>query len=279
MLVLSSNTWKRIISSLALFSLVGLCFFLGRNICYAVILIFGILGIDEIFCQFFKRTRSSFNYFLSQALFIFPFFYFVYLDEGKNLWAYEWATYLALLQNLFLAFYLFFMKMESEIIKKIGQFFPWLSGFFFFNAFFCLASLFLFENWINFVSIFLLVVIGMDIGAWFFGKNFGSRKLWAKVSPKKTIEGLTGGAFTSGLIGCGGWFFFFNHLSFYLFGLFAFLGLLCQVGDLAQSKMKRQVGIKDSSEIIPGHGGVFDRLDGLLFVAPFFIKVLQYLHV
>jgi len=111
----------------------------------------------------------------------------------------------------------------------------------------------------------------MDTGAWFFGKKFGKNKLWPSVSPNKTVEGLIGGMILSGLLGGICFHLLYNQFSISLFFLFCFLGLLAQLGDLLQSKMKRQVGIKDSSNLIPGHGGVFDRVDSLFFLTPFFL--------
>ena len=63
-----------------------------------------------------------------------------------------------------------------------------------------------------------------------------------------------------------------------MFGLFCILGVLSQVGDLVQSKIKRQFGVKDSSQLIPGHGGVYDRIDSLIFLAPFYATVIRYFY-
>lgn len=109
-----------------------------------------------------------------------------------------------------------------------------------------------------------------------FWKALRKHKLWEAVSPKKTREGLIGGVLTSGILGALLWFIFFHRISIQLFVLFMFLGAISQVGDLIQSKIKRQFEVKDSSSLIPGHGGVYDRVDGLLFMAPVFIFFLQF---
>ena len=114
-----------------------------------------------------------------------------------------------------------------------------------------------------------LWVFGMvwatDIGAYFAGRAFGGARLAPKISPSKTWSGLIGGMVAAliasatigdraGIIGVPLWI-----------GLF--MGLLAQLGDLAQSWMKRRAGVKDSGKLIPGHGGLFDRVDGVLPVA------------
>ncbi len=113
-----------------------------------------------------------------------------------------------------------------------------------------------------------------DSGAFFFGKRFGRRKLMPSVSPGKTIAGAVGAVATC-LVGT--WAY-----SAFLLGPYANLGLswtgiiifgtaisaAAQVGDLAESLLKRQAGVKDSSALIPGHGGVLDRLDSLFFTIP-----------
>ena len=107
------------------------------------------------------------------------------------------------------------------------------------------------------------------------GQKFGKHKLWPKVSPKKTWEGLIGGIITSVILTSVYWYFFIGKVSPSLVILFSILAGCSQVGDLVQSKMKRQFDIKDSSSLIPGHGGVYDRIDSLLFVAPLFALVLM----
>ena len=81
-------------------------------------------------------------------------------------------------------------------------------------------------------------------------------------------------------VGVGGpaYFCFFDHIQWRILLFFALLGMISQIGDLVQSKLKRQFRIKDSSTLIPGHGGVYDRLDSLIFLAPFAAVVLSCYH-
>jgi len=110
-----------------------------------------------------------------------------------------------------------------------------------------------------------LVTWSTDIGAYFAGRRFGRRQLAPSISPGKTVEGLYCGIAAATLIG-GAWALAM-HLGVALLPLAPFFALAAQGGDLFESRMKRQAGIKDSSTWLPGHGGVLDRLDGLVPVA------------
>ncbi|MGI9077860.1 MAG: phosphatidate cytidylyltransferase [Gemmatimonadaceae bacterium] len=120
----------------------------------------------------------------------------------------------------------------------------------------------------------LLLTWTTDTGAYFVGRSVGRRKLIPSVSPGKSVEGALGGLVLAVLVA---WLFErwvlipVAHIAFapgavLLFG--AVISVAAQVGDLAESLLKREAGVKDSSRIIPGHGGVLDRLDSLLFVLP-----------
>jgi len=110
-----------------------------------------------------------------------------------------------------------------------------------------------------------LVTWSTDIGAYFAGRRFGRRKLAPSISPGKTVEGLYGGIAWATLIG--GTWALAMHLGVALLPLAPFFALAAQGGDLFESRMKRQAGVKDSGTWLPGHGGVLDRLDGLVPVA------------
>ena len=104
------------------------------------------------------------------------------------------------------------------------------------------------------------VVVATDIAGYFAGRLIGGPKFWPRVSPKKTWAGTVAGWLAAGLIGLiwgGAW----------MAVLSALLAFASQMGDAAESALKRHTGIKDSSNLIPGHGGVFDRFDALLGAA------------
>ncbi len=108
----------------------------------------------------------------------------------------------------------------------------------------------------------VFVVIASDVAGYFAGKTFGGPKFWPAISPKKTWSGTVAGWIGAGLVGV-----FFGMGSGILFGvvvLSILLAFAAQMGDIAESAIKRRTGVKDSSSLIPGHGGVLDRFDGLL---------------
>ena len=122
-------------------------------------------------------------------------------------------------------------------------------------------------EWARFDIVFWLMLVtwSTDIFAYFAGRAIGGPKLAPRISPNKTWSGLIGGMAGAAVIG---------GLAAYLFGLDplfyaagAPMGLLAQLGDLYESRVKRRLGVKDSGTILPGHGGVLDRVDGLLPVA------------
>ncbi|MHA3978628.1 phosphatidate cytidylyltransferase [Halovulum sp. GXIMD14794] len=107
------------------------------------------------------------------------------------------------------------------------------------------------------------VVIAADVGAYFAGRTIGGPKLWPSVSPNKTWAGAIGGLVSALIVGVG--FYFGGHVTLpWLIMLSVILALASQAGDLLESWIKRRFGVKDSSSIIPGHGGLLDRFDGLM---------------
>lgn len=116
----------------------------------------------------------------------------------------------------------------------------------------------------------LLLTWGSDTGAYFIGKSLGKRRLAPALSPNKTIAGALGGIFFSSLVAV----LFFQLIEWgqlspaYALLLGILISILAQLGDLTVSGMKRYFGVKDSGKIIPGHGGVLDRLDSFLLVLP-----------
>ena len=135
----------------------------------------------------------------------------------------------------------------------------------------------------------LLAVWCTDIGGYVFGCSIKGPKLAPKISPNKTWSGFFGGMilamvvtvlFQIFIIGNGEFVFDKNMLVFGLMG--AYVAVLAQIGDLVESAVKRNIGVKDSSDMIPGHGGFFDRLDSVLFTVPVFIvtaALVEYLVI
>jgi len=133
------------------------------------------------------------------------------------------------------------------------------------------------QNKILLLVPFIMIWVS-DIGAYFIGKKFGKNKLAKNISPGKTIEGALGG-FACNII-CASILAYFFAVSFYIMLFFAsIITALSIFGDIYQSFLKRQAKLKDSGSIIPGHGGLFDRLDSFCPTLPIFFLVCNYLYV
>ncbi|MEO0367577.1 MAG: phosphatidate cytidylyltransferase [Pseudomonadota bacterium] len=127
------------------------------------------------------------------------------------------------------------------------------------------------EHGILWLLAFLLTSIAADVGAYFVGRKYGKTALAPKVSPGKTVEGMLGGLALVLVVFAPIYFFLFDTRSALALLLVAMITAVVSVGgDLFESKMKRHVGLKDSSNILPGHGGILDRIDSMLAAAPFF---------
>ncbi len=206
------------------------------------------------------------------AMFLSLFSVFIFV----GVWEYEWMFKLNRTRPLriildgiaavylFIATYLIMCRefMPNDIAKVI--FAQLYVGLFFAAA----IPLFVLNPWI---LLFIFVCIWCnDTGAYIFGCNFGKYKLFPSVSPKKSWEGFVGG-FVTVLIIATLFALFVDALDFEWYramSLAAIISIFATWGDLFESMLKRSAGVKDSGKIIPGHGGVLDRLDSFLFVAP-----------
>ena len=187
--------------------------------------------------------------------------------------------FLTVKSNLFLVFALIILGVLSiiefiNLINKILKNYPakLITNFFFIIYIFTFTFLFfLLSNFKQLeIILFSLIIacVASDIGGFIFGKYFKGPKL-TKISPKKTISGAIGSLLFSTII-YSGIFFFYNknfNLNIVLVGLLT--SMACQFGDLFFSFLKRKAKVKDTGNFFPGHGGVLDRLDGILVGVPF----------
>ncbi len=173
---------------------------------------------------------------------------------------------------LFLIKDLFSGKMPMAVTKRyINTTFYITSGFVFIIL---IANYFEQFNPKILLGSFVLVWVS-DSFAYLVGKNFGKQKLFPSISPKKTVEGFLGGL----LFACISSYFIAKYTETLTFNKWLILAVIVSVfgtlGDLIESKYKRQAEVKDSGIIMPGHGGLLDRLDSIIFAAPFIYLYLK----
>jgi phosphatidate cytidylyltransferase len=180
---------------------------------------------------------------------------------------------------LLLLLSILFMSTSQNLSSTISN-----MGIMFFGIFyigFLLSHVSLIRNMVDgkqWVLFLIATVWAGDISAFLSGSLFGRHKLYPKISPNKTYEGLAGGIVGSVIVALAFTLLFIPQLEIGLCILLAIgLGVLGQLGDFTESMLKRSAQVKDSGSLIPGHGGMLDRLDSFLFSAPFLHYSLLYL--
>lgn len=124
---------------------------------------------------------------------------------------------------------------------------------------------------------FILVIWSVDTGGYLVGCNLKGPKLAPKISPNKTWSGLLGGMVFAAAVSVAYSYWLGSREAYVAFALLGMIiAVVEQIGDLVESSIKRYLGLKDSSNLIPGHGGIFDRIDGLIFAAPLVALLFKY---
>ena len=183
--------------------------------------------------------------------------------------------------SIFLISFIEFKGLISKIFKKKNSnesLFKLLANIFF-VIYLTIFSLLIFaevtENNSKLNILFLFTIcIFSDIGGLFFGKIFKGKKL-TRISPNKTISGSIG-SFISSMILIPFFYFLINDI-FLILTIIILVSLFCQIGDLFISYLKRKANVKDTGSILPGHGGLLDRIDGMLIAIPVGIIILEFL--
>ncbi|HJA90266.1 MAG TPA: phosphatidate cytidylyltransferase [Candidatus Jeotgalibaca merdavium] len=232
----------------------------------------GVIGVSEMFAMKKKNFWSLTGILTSLAtvMIIVPTTYLSFLPQGIDITT---------------VFFLFAMTLLVMTVLSKNDFTFDDAGVFLLAAiyigtgfhYFLQTALFSFRM----VLFVLLLIWATDIGAYLVGKQFGKTKLAPVISPNKTIEGSLGGMVLSVI--CGMLFIqWYNplNLSIPMVILLAVLtSIVGQLGDLTESAYKRYFGVKDSGKILPGHGGILDRFDSMLFVMPLFQLVLAIFNI
>jgi phosphatidate cytidylyltransferase len=199
-------------------------------------------------------------------------------------------AFMALVVVVGLGVFYEFAKLVLGFAQSIATRLLWLIGGLLYVSLACFTLLLFSAPFFGMTPAMMLIagVIGTDIGAYFAGRTLGGPKIAPQISPSKTWSGLIGGmigaglmmvaiqagiyAFRGGNVGGGDVYLTYGWFRLLLTG--AALAVVAQMGDFFESWMKRRAGVKDSGRLIPGHGGLFDRTDGLIAVA-FFAGVIM----
>lgn len=244
-------------------ALVGIPIFLGLLYVGGVYLqivlaVFVVLGIYEL--STFFGSDIYWDYLMLAGLSL---LYFTYSGVSSSLlffWFYAQLIY-------------YFMRVIFGNQKPFKQ--AWhLIAVLYIAGLFSFLWLVRFDFGFHWVLFALLVTWLTDTGAYFTGIYLGKHKLAPSISPNKTIEGALGGLVAATLVGIG-YALMLGHSWMHIGLLAVLLSIVGQVGDLVESTMKREQTVKDSGKILPGHGGVLDRFDSLLFVLPVLYLILS----
>jgi len=267
-----TNLLKRALSGILFVSV------LIFSILYSKISFIFLFFILMILCLYeFKKMiklKSVCPYLIGTLLFIFGNILNVQDVPSKLIFEYVGV---ALFLSIFITFASILFAKKEEVISHLGKIF--LSIIYIVVPFTLIVQIPFLNSSFNYVNttilgVFLLIWTN-DTFAFFVGKNFGKNKLLERISPNKTIEGFVGGMVFTFILS----FLLakqFTTLSLtqwvVIAGIVSIFGVL---GDLIESMFKRQAGVKDSSNFIPGHGGFLDRFDSVIFAAPFIFIYLQ----
>lgn len=257
---------KRILSSIILAAFLIAVIYFGNPLIYAVLAAAIVLvGCSEYFAMLAKAgikgyTRAAYA---GGLLLILCF----YLDDYYMLWAAAGFT------GLFAAWF-FSGEDIKDALVQIGC---TLLGVVYVGGGLGFMLLVASQEGGRFMILFIFFVIwGGDIAAYYVGKNLGKHPLAPRVSPGKTVEGSIGGLAGNLAGGLAAWAWFLNDISLtHCLIVTLICGIIGQFGDLAESILKRSAGVKDSGSLIPGHGGILDRIDSLMFAAPAFYLYLK----
>jgi phosphatidate cytidylyltransferase len=268
-----SNTTVRIMSGVVLVLFVGVCMAYGTASSLGAIGLMGVFVVDEIVTNFYELKRTSRRYIISQLTYIIGYVFFNFWQISES--SFNLFISIACLWNVMSLIYLFFINTKKETLSDLFVRCSWGVGFLVLAPMMCISYIIHQPKWSFLLGAMLILNFMVDTAAYFSGRFFGKHKLWEAVSPKKTVEGAIGGVLASVLFTGLYWHHFVKPVAWPLLVFFLVLACCAQLGDLVQSKLKRQFEIKDSSSLIPGHGGVYDRIDSLLFVAPFYALLVS----
>ena len=252
----------RIITSVVMLIFIFGVIFLGHVALYSIVaILFSSLALWE----FYKMLEIKYNRIYKGLGLVLSFLLFVSCFPKLQ----SWFIYLLSLSLVSLFLLQFTRKSNEHAALSIGL---TLLGLIYITVpFLFIIKIRLLPGGIFFIAYFILVTKATDIGAYLVGMKFGRHRLIPRISPHKSIEGFIGGIVFALIFAYLGVFYYPHHLELkYVPAIGFILGLFAQVGDLAESVLKRDCGFKDSSKVLPGLGGILDVVDSILLSLPFY---------
>lgn len=248
----------RIISGLVIFPVLLITIYLGGTVLSTALLILSLIGLHE-FYKAINGKHLAINYFS----YAFTIIYYALINMRNEML----FIIMFIIFTLVLFCYLVFMYPKINIMTVSTT----ILGVMYIPVLFsCMYYVRELENGIIYVWPIIICAFATDTFAYFFGVFFGKHKLIPGLSPNKTIEGSLGGIFSCVLISAIYGYLVRDYVdSFAIFIIIGFFGsIFAQFGDLTASSVKRFTGVKDFGKLIPGHGGILDRFDSILFTSP-----------
>ncbi|MBP7497674.1 MAG: phosphatidate cytidylyltransferase [Bacteroidales bacterium] len=242
---------------------------------FAIYEFYKLVEKDQIYPQKINGIIISSLVFILSAIYVFisgPYFDKLFHNSGFHLIAlYVFLFSLSLVFLIIIPLYLFIIELYRKKGKPFSNVAFTLLGIIYITVPLSLLNLIPEFTEIKYILLWIFLLIwAYDTFAYLIGSRFGNKKLIPRISPKKSWAGLIGGSFATIILSFI-IFYFFNtkEEGFYNFIILAFLIIIaCTFGDLIESLFKRSIDIKDSGNFLPGHGGLLDRFDSLLFAAP-----------
>ena len=256
----------RVISGLVMIPLLAILYF-GGYVLTAACFVIGIMGVREFYNGFRKLdVKPSLGIACAAAAAL----YAINLTGARYEWYMLWFFGVVLVSLLYL------FNIEN---RKLEDAMATITGIFYVVFFSFHVTLVDQTEYSSMVWLIVITAFGTDVMAYFSGYLLGKHKLCPKISPKKTIEGSIGGilgsVILSGIFG----YFVMPDLLVHCLIIGVLGGIVSQFGDLTASIFKRKMGIKDYGNLIPGHGGILDRFDSVLFTGPmvyYYIVLIMY---
>lgn len=261
------NLKTRFLTTIVLIFMFSWLLFLGEFI----LSVFLILLFGGLLFELKKNYSKKSNFFIFIEIIITPILLLLYLLSKFN-----YINFNMLLIHDYKIFLFTSLLITGVIFFSLKNIYYYLISFLLVLSFYAVIDILLNNNGLYIIFYLVTLVISMDVFGYIGGNLVGKNKIAPKISNGKTVEGTFIGLFFTVIISCcfiG--ILSFNYITAIILGIF--LGLLAFLGDLLVSLFKRKVGIKDSGNIIPGHGGLLDRFDSYILVfslSPLFINFL-----